>query len=195
MKNIVGAFYQPKGVIIDPDLLSTLPDRQMSNGMAEVIKMSLTSDAELFRLVAGKDAECDLEEIIYRAIMIKKEVVEKDERESGLRKILNFGHTLGHGVEAAEDMNGIYHGECVAIGMVVCASDDVKSELIPVLEKYSLPHKYNGSLNNALAYIQQDKKCDGKSISIVFVDKIGSFRIEKMGIDDFCNHVREEYKI
>ena len=195
VKNVVGAFYQPKGVVIDPDLLSSLPDRQISNGMAEVIKMSLTSDAELFGMLAEDNGENDLEEIIYRALMIKKAVVEEDERESGIRRILNFGHTLGHGIEAAEEMNGLYHGECVAIGMAVCSSKEVKAEFVPVLKKYGLPYAYEGEIESALAYIKQDKKCDGKEISIVFVDRIGSFRIEKMDVDEFCNRVREEYRI
>ena len=193
VKNIVGAFYQPKGVIIDPDLLKTLPKRQFSSGLAEVIKMSLTSDSELFDMIADANAEKNIEGIITRALLIKKAVVEEDEREGGLRKILNFGHTFGHGVEAAEEMNGIYHGECVAIGMTVCASDEVRAAIIPLLKKYDLPCRYNGNLEKALSYINRDKKCDGKSISIVFVDKIGSYRIEKMDTEAFCALVREEY--
>ena len=97
VKNIVGAFYQPKGVIIDPDLLKTLPKRQLLSGLAEAIKMSLTSDKELFELIEGGNTEENIEEIITRSLLIKKAVVEADEREGGLRRILNFGHSFGHG--------------------------------------------------------------------------------------------------
>ncbi|MBQ2863141.1 MAG: 3-dehydroquinate synthase, partial [Clostridia bacterium] len=118
VKNIVGAFHQPRRVLIDPDLLHTLPKRQISNGLAEAVKMSLTSDAELFELFErGNIDEC-IDEIIIRSLNVKKSVVEQDEKESGLRKILNFGHTVGHGIESSEGMSALYHGECVALGMI-----------------------------------------------------------------------------
>ena len=195
VKNIVGAFYQPKGVIIDPNLLKTLPKRQINNGLAEAIKMSLTSDEELFDLISLGDIENNIEEIIIRSLKIKKSVVEEDEREGGLRKILNFGHTFGHAVEAQEEMAGIYHGECVSIGMIPVSSTEVREKLIPVLDNVGLPTKYDGNLDDALKFISHDKKCDGKKISVVFVDKIGSYRIEKMDTDAFCALVREETKL
>ena len=195
VKNIVGAFYQPKGVIIDPDLLKSLPQRQINNGLAEAIKMSLTSDEELFNLISLGNIEKDIEEIIIRSLMIKKAVVEEDEREGGLRRILNFGHTFGHAVEAQEEMAGLYHGECVAIGMIPVSSSEVREKLVPVLDEVGLPTKYDGNLEDALKFISHDKKCDGKKISVVFVDKIGSYRIEKMGTDAFCDLVREETKL
>ena len=195
VKNIVGAFYQPKGVIIDPDLLKTLPKRQINNGLAEAIKMSLTLDEELFNLISLGEIEKNIEEIIIRSLMIKKSVVEEDEREGGLRRILNFGHTFGHAVEAQEEMAKLYHGECVAIGMIPVSSPEVREKLIPVLNKVGLPTKYDGNLNDALKFISHDKKCDGKKISVVFVDKIGSYRIEKMDNDAFCDLVREETKL
>ena len=193
-KNIVGAFYQPKGVIIDPDLLSTLSERHFSNGMAEVIKMSLTSDEELFEFISSCDIKSNIEKIITRSLMIKKQVVENDEREANLRKILNLGHTLGHAIEAVEEMRGFYHGECVAIGMMAVCSKEVKERLIPLLKKCSLPYSYDGNIAEATKYISHDKKCEGEKISVVFVDKIGSYRIEKMDVSEFCNRVREEMK-
>ena len=194
VKNIVGAFYQPKGVIIDPNLLKTLPHRQLINGLCEAIKMSLTSDEELLELIESGDVEKNIEEIIIKSLKIKKFVVEADEREGGIRRILNFGHTFGHAIEAQEEMSGIYHGECVAIGMTVCVSEEVKSRLIPLLEKVGLPTSYNGDVEAALRFISHDKKCDGEKISVVFVDKIGSYRIEKMDVDTFLNRVREEIR-
>ena len=194
VKNIVGAFYQPKGVIIDPDLLKTLPKRQLLSGLAEAIKMSLTSDKELFSLIESGDIIESIEEIITKSLMIKKAVVEADEREGGLRRILNFGHTLGHAIEAQEEMGGLYHGECVAIGMTVCVSYEVKTRLIPLLKRVGLPYEYGGDLEAALRFISHDKKCEGKRISVVFVDEIGSYRIEKMDVEAFCSIVQEEMK-
>lgn len=195
VKNILGSFYQPHGVIIDPDLLSTLPERHFNNGMAEVIKMATTSDKELFELLEKGDAKENIEEIIERSIRIKKAVVEEDEREGGVRKILNFGHTLGHGIEAADEMSGLYHGECVSIGMTVCVSDSVKERLVSLLKKNGLPVRYEGDITKAVAFIRQDKKCDGNSISAIFVNEIGSCIIEKMDADDFYNLVLKEYGI
>ena len=194
VKNIVGAFYQPKAVIIDTEVLSTLPKRQIANGMAEVIKMSLTSDEYLFEILENGVTGENIEDVIVRALKIKKSVVEVDEREGGLRKILNFGHTLGHGIEAAEELNGLYHGECVAIGMTSCSSPEVKERLIPLLEQYGLPTKYDGDIDTALSFIKQDKKCEGDEISVILVDNIGKYRIEKMKADAFIDKVCEEYK-
>ena len=101
VKNIVGAFYQPKKVLIDPDLLKTLPPRQISNGLAEAIKVGLTSDEKLFDIFENGEIGSRLDEIIVRALTVKKNVVEQDEKEAGLRRILNFGHTVGHGIESS----------------------------------------------------------------------------------------------
>jgi 3-dehydroquinate synthase len=192
VKNIVGAFYQPKGVIIDPDLLKTLSKRQVSNGLAESVKMALTCDKELFELIENNEFSDDiLEQIITRSIKIKKSIVEADEREGGLRKILNFGHTFGHGIESVS--NGeLYHGECVAIGMTVVCSAEVKERLISLLERIGLPSKFEGDTDGALNLIVHDKKNDKSKLSCIFVDKIGSYRIEKMSPTDFCDLVRKE---
>ena len=193
VKNIVGAFHQPKGVLIDLDTLKSLPKRQISNGLSESVKMALTSDKELFEIFERDSINDEnIEEIVVRSLKVKKYVVEQDECESGLRKILNFGHTFGHAVEAEEEMHGFYHGECVAIGMLVTSSDEVRKRLIPVLEKLDLPTKYMGNTESALAFISHDKKCDGKLVSIVFVDTVGSFRIEKISVEKFFDLVREK---
>ena len=192
VKNIVGAFYQPRGVIIDPDVLSTLPKRQIANGLAEAIKMSLTSDRELFKLFESQAiTEENIEEIIFRSVDIKRKVVEADEREGGLRKILNFGHTLAHGIEAEGNMCGLYHGECVALGMLACSSDKVIERLLPVLRSAGLPTEYNGDVEKALSFISHDKKCDGNLLSVIFVDEPGSYRIEKMELSEFEKIIRE----
>ena len=195
IKNIVGAFHQPKGVLCDLDTLKTLPKRQVSNGLSEALKMAATSDKELFELFENSQKpEERLEEIITRSLMIKKAVVEEDERESGLRKILNFGHTFGHAVEAIEELSGLYHGECVAIGMLAVTSSDLRKRLVPILKKLSLPYSYDGDIEAALAFISHDKKCDGKKITAIFVDEPGKFRAEKMTVEDFCDTVRSVFK-
>ncbi len=192
IKNIVGAFHQPKGVIIDPDLLKTLPERHIANGLAEAIKMAVCYDRELFEKIGEYKLGEDIpEEIIIDSLEIKKKIVEEDEKEKGIRRVLNLGHTLGHGIEANEG-GRLYHGECVAIGLTAVCSDSVKAELIPVLQKFALPTEYNGSLEDALSYVRHDKKCAGQQISCVFVDEIGKFRIEKMDVEDFCAHVTKE---
>ncbi|MBQ8528578.1 MAG: 3-dehydroquinate synthase [Clostridia bacterium] len=194
IKNIVGAFHQPKGVIIDPDTLKTLPKRQIANGLCEALKMSLTSDGELFGLFEREEInEDNIEDVIVRSLMIKKAVVEADEREGGLRRILNFGHTFGHAVEAAEELRGYYHGECVAIGMLVTSSESVKARLIPVLKRLGLPYSYEGDVKGALGFISHDKKCEGGKVSVVFVDEPGSFRIEKMNTEDFIAHIEKAF--
>lgn len=193
VKNIVGAFYQPKGVVIDPDCLETLDYRQISSGLAEVVKMSLTSDKALFEYLEEKSLNEIIENIDYvieAALKIKKDVVEKDEREGGLRKILNFGHSFGHGIEAEEEMKGLYHGECVALGMLPVSSESVRKRLIPVLKKLGLPTEYTGDIDSAFAFVSHDKKASDDGISIVFVDEIGSFRIEKISFEEFYNKVR-----
>ena len=195
VKNIVGAFHQPKGVLIDLDTLKTLPKRQISNGLSEAVKMSLTSDKDLFSLFEKEEIdENNIEEVITRSLKIKKHVVEQDERESGLRKILNFGHTFGHGVEAIEEMRGFYHGECVAVGMLVTTSDEVLGRLIPVLKKLDLPTEYSGDVEGALSFVTHDKKCEGDLVSVVFVDEVGSFRTEKLKVEEFSSLVRRRLK-
>ena len=180
VKNIVGAFYQPKGVVVDPDLLSTLPERHIANGMAEVIKMAVSFDAELFGKI---EKGADILEIIEGSLKIKKMVVENDERESGVRRVLNLGHTLGHAIEATD--GSLYHGECVAIGMMAVCSDEVKTRLVPMLKKCGLPTEYTGDVRSVVSKIALDKKSDGDEIYIIYVDEVGSYRTEKQKIRDF----------
>ena len=181
VKNIVGAFHQPKAVLVDTDVLKTLPKRHIASGLAEAVKMSLTSDKELFELFEAENInEENIETVITRALMIKKAVVEEDEKESGLRRILNFGHTIGHGIEAEEGLHGLYHGECVALGMIPMCSDNVKKRLVHVLERLGLPTEYSGNIEKAIDFSAHDKKSTKGGVSAIFVDEPGSFRIEKI---------------
>ena len=189
VKNIIGAFYQPRAVLIDTDVLKTLDKRQFSAGLAEVVKMALTSDAELFEsLENGLWCE-DIAQVIVRALQIKKDVVEKDEREAGLRRILNFGHTLGHGIEA---LGELYHGECVALGMIPMCTKEVRTRLIKLLCDIGLPTEFNGELDKTLEFMKHDKKCDGDMTYAIFVDKPGSYRIEKMPHSALVEHIKSQ---
>ena len=194
VKNIIGAFYQPKGVLIDTDTLATLPKRHISNGLAESIKMAATSDGELFSLLENAD---DLNEILAQvisgSIKIKRDIVEADEREGGIRKLLNFGHTFGHAVEAATEMNELYHGECVAIGMMVMCEGEVKERLGRVLVKYGLPIEYCGDTDDALKFILSDKKKTGDSIDTVFLPKIGRGEIRRSGIEELSKMIKASF--
>ena len=173
-KNIVGAFYQPRKVLIDPELLKTLPQRQIANGLAEAIKMSLTSDKELFELIETQDIEVNLEEIILRCLNIKKTVVEQDEKETGLRKILNFGHTVGHGIESTSDL---YHGECVALGMIPMCGDALRPRGVEVLKKCRLYRVLQYDWEKITEAAFHDKKADGDTVTVTMVKEPGNYEL------------------
>lgn len=191
VKNIVGAFYQPKCVVIDPNTLATLDRRQLHAGLCESIKMACTSDKELFELIEGSGClENDLDEIIVKSLKIKKNVVEIDPTEKGLRKVLNFGHTIGHAVESQEQLGGLLHGECVAIGMLPMCGDKVYARLKAVLEKYSLPTELCGDGDTLISFISRDKKAKGKRITVVYVDEIGTFQFKEIEIDEMKEYLK-----
>ncbi|MBR3241437.1 MAG: 3-dehydroquinate synthase [Parasporobacterium sp.] len=189
VKNIVGAFYQPKKVLIDPDTLKTLDERQISAGLAEAIKMSLTSDPVLFaKIRASQNLENDLEEIIAGALKIKRDIVEKDPKEQGVRKILNFGHTIGHGIESFYE-GKLLHGECVALGMLPMCGEGVRKELIPVLEKYHLPTTVEADADQLMPFILHDKKMQKEKVQAVFVNQIGSFEIRETTPEEIRRYI------
>lgn len=190
-KNIVGAFWPPKGVIIDPDLLATLPARQISNGLAESVKMALTSDAELFEIFERGEALGHIDTVIERSLLIKRAVVEQDEREGGLRRILNFGHTVGHAVESQFGLSRYYHGECVAIGMLPMCSEGVRARLLPVLKALSLPTEAGCNAEQLVEDMRHDKKMSGESIKAVFVESIGSCEIRSVPLERLAELIKE----
>ncbi len=192
LKNIVGAFYPPKAVIIDPETLKTLPERQISNGLAESLKMSLTNDKELFSVFENENIEENIDKIIERSLCIKKSVVEADEKEQGLRRVLNFGHTLAHAIETANAMQNYYHGECVAMGMIPMCADGVRNKLIPVLQKLNLPCELTKSDTEILLNAcKHDKKLQGGDITVVYVPEIGKFELQKMPFSQFESMIRK----
>lgn len=184
VKNIVGAFYQPKKVLIDPDLLKTLPDRQISNGLAEAVKMALTSDKELFHIFENQDITENINEIIIRSLNIKKEVVEQDEKETGLRKILNFGHTIGHGIESSADMQELFHGECVALGLIPMCDDHIRPRVIEVLKKCNLYNLIDFDWDKISKAAFHDKKADGELVTVTTVPDVGCFELKTMKCSD-----------
>lgn len=189
VKNIVGSFYQPKAVIADCDTLSTLPPRQVASGLAEAVKMALTSDPEGFALFE-QDPLPPMEEIISRAIAVKASVVMQDEKENGLRRILNFGHTFGHALEAYEGLGGLTHGECVAIGMLPMCSPEVRARLLPVLRRLGLPTEIPAPADRIFSYLRYDKKRVGDAVYAVTVDRVGEGKIEKTATAELEARVR-----
>lgn len=193
-KNLVGAFYPPKAVIIDSDTLKTLPERQISNGLAESVKMSLTSDKELFRIFEEEDIRDNIDTVIERSLKIKRDVVEKDEKEGGLRKILNFGHTLAHAIESENDMQNLYHGECVALGMIPMCSSAVRERLIPVLKKLNLPTSNDFDTEKIISAMRHDKKLMGDDITVIFVPEVGKYEMREVPFDTFAKEIKESFK-
>lgn len=183
-KNIVGAFYPPKAVLIDSNTLKTLSERQISNGLAESVKMSLTCDNKLFEIFENKDINDNIDLIIERSLLIKKKIVEIDEKEGGIRKVLNFGHTLAHAIESQNNMQDLYHGECVAIGMVPMCNSEIKNRLIRVLDKLKLPYKTDLNANTIIEAYKHDKKATGDKITVVFVNEIGTYEMKSITINE-----------
>lgn len=196
-KNIIGAFHHPVAVIIDPAVLKTLPRRHFNNGMAEAIKTAAIGDATLFAFIEKNAAKIKklepfaLEHLITQCCRFKAKIVSRDERESGVRAILNFGHTVGHGVEAASRYR-ILHGEAVAIGMVAASriaeslglcSGETTRRLAALLKEFSLPtdlSRVKGiSVDAILGAMKSDKKIRGGKFTFILPLKIGKVLIKR----------------
>ncbi len=182
IKNCVGAFYQPKAVLIDPEVLNTLPARQISNGLAEAVKMAINFDESLLALFETDDYLSCIDRIIAASLRIKAAVVAADEKESGLRRVLNFGHTIGHGIETAVGLDTLYHGECVALGMLPMCSDALRPRVKAILEKLQLPTSCAADPDAVWEAISHDKKRSGDTITVVYAPKSGSFELRSMPI-------------
>ena len=188
-KNIVGAFWQPKLVIVDPDTLSTLPRRHFINGLAEAVKASLLADPELFAIFENGDVDAQIGEIICRSLRFKKNVVEQDETERGMRKALNFGHTIGHGIEAVKGIKGrrtvgLYHGECVALGMLpMIESKALQKRVRAVYRRLGLPTRTTYDKEKVLAEMLHDKKAQSGQITIIKVPGLGCWRAETIPVE------------
>lgn len=191
VKNSIGTFYQPKKVYIDLDVLSTLNKRLINCGIIESLKMAVCLNKEYYLYLKNNIDNLDYEKVVIESLKMKKYVVEKDEKEEDLRKVLNFGHTIGHGIE--ESLNGkLLHGECVALGMICMSDDNIKKELGEIYEKIGLPIKVSVNKQNVLSLIKHDKKSFGDDVDCVIVDDVGSFNFKKMTlseIEDRLKHI------
>ncbi len=194
-KNLIGTFYQPDAVFAGLDFLKTLPDEEFINGMAEIIKIASTSDKELFVFMENKSKEMlkkeknALSHVIKRAVELKRDVVEKDEKESGLRQILNFGHTVGHALEAHSSYRG-KHGHFVSTGIAVeskiaVLSGNMKNEeqqrIVSLLKDFSLPTRIKEGigLNEISKFMEVDKKSRSQKPRFVILKRIGKIKSEK----------------
>ena len=205
VKNIVGAFWQPRRVLIDSLTLSSLPRRQVANGLAEAVKMALCIDAEGFSRFETMDAEQmysaltagkpvpELERIIADALLAKKRVVEQDEKEHGLRRVLNFGHTLGHGIESLHRENGLLHGECVALGMLPMCSPAVRERLLPVLGKLGLPVACSADPARVMQAVLHDKKMHAGKARAILVEEVGSFTERELTPDELKKYYTDYF--
>lgn len=188
-KNLLGTFYQPKGVVIDVKFLDTLPEVEFHNGLAEVIKYGIIDDIELFRFLeehvtAIKERDCGaLVKIIENSCRIKKGIVEIDEKDKGLRRILNFGHTIGHAIEA-ESHYTIAHGVAISLGMVAAVRISEKLYGLPgeernriekLMKTVGLPRCIPHTVTNdgILSRLKMDKKKEGSTIHFVLLKKMG----------------------
>ncbi|MBI2448459.1 3-dehydroquinate synthase [Candidatus Microgenomates bacterium] len=190
-KNMLGTIYQPVAVLINLEYLVKLPEREWRNGFAEVIKYGMIWDEKLFcfleKHILTRDQK-DLEYIVSEAVKVKKSIVERDEHEENLRKILNYGHTIGHAIEIASG-HAISHGEAVAIGMSIEGKMAVERGILragdyerqnKLLVAFRLPTEYAGDLSRLLDIAKGDKKNKGGQISFIFPEKIGKANLHSL---------------
>lgn len=191
IKNLIGAFYQPKKVIIDVSTLETLTVRLFNEGLAEAIKMGATNSIALFELIENsKNIKADIENVVTMAVNIKKGIVEKDEKEDWLRQTLNFGHTVGHAIESLSK-GKLYHGECVAIGMLYFTAPECRERLKNVLLKYKLPVTDNFTADELIELIKHDKKVNDGFITTCYVENLGANKLRRLTINEVKDLIKE----
>lgn len=203
-KNMVGVFNQPEFVLCDMELLKTLPVRERMCGFAEIIKHGAIADVRMVDFIEShRSAALDMDaaivaHLVYRSVEIKAGVVTRDEREQGERRKLNFGHTFGH---ALEKLTGIPHGEAVGIGMVLAANLSVEKGLLArndarrlekLIRGYGLPVRPPADVPSMLAAMKKDKKREGDRIHFVFLDDLGSARVEEIELEDLSRLARAD---
>ena len=188
-KNLMGSFYQPHRVICDPDVLTTLPAEVFADGCAEVIKYGQICREEIFDWMA--DPMARIEELITECVKIKRDIVQRDEKDTGERQLLNFGHTFGHGIEKCSGYR-ISHGKAVAIGMVLMArgavrmgtgTSDCLKTLTEVIENAGLPTDTDFPAEEIFDAVLSDKKRAGDFITLVIPNHTGHCRLERMPVE------------
>ncbi|MBO5045010.1 MAG: 3-dehydroquinate synthase [Alistipes sp.] len=197
-KNMVGTFTQPRFVVCDVNLLRTLSAREFRTGLAEIIKAGVIGDATLFEMLEQADFSTlqrdsdTLREIVYRAVKVKADIVERDERESGDRRLLNLGHTLAHAIEKSSSK--FNHGEAVAVGLAMIADVAAKQGLLAVEDKQSILNLLQRAgfaleppveVRTLLKAVKRDKKAEGNDIYIVFPRAIGHCEVVRMPVEEF----------
>lgn len=195
-KNMVGVFNQPQFVIADIDLLKTLPAQEISCGLAEIIKHGCIADAQYFEYIERHCEQIDqldskvMHDLVYGSVVIKSDVVNQDERETGERRKLNFGHTIGHAIEKTM---GISHGEAVSIGMVMAAElskekgllkEEDQKRLINLLERLGLPTRIDFDPAAVIEALGKDKKRESDQIKFVLLSGLGKTVIEDISLDE-----------
>ena len=194
-KNLVGAFFQPHAVVVDTQVFETLPQHFFTDGMAEVIKYGAIADADLFENLKQQVTYNDtrLEGIIARCVDIKRDIVQADERETGVRKCLNFGHTLGHALEKASNFS-VTHGFAVALGMLGMAraaqvmehaDDTIVEQLYTLLGKYGFDMNANIDDETLYEASLSDKKRSGENLDVVCLRSLGDAYIKPIQVEDF----------
>jgi 3-dehydroquinate synthase len=202
-KNMVGLFHQPEFVICDPELLKTLPQKEISCGLAEIVKHAAIADADLFGYLE-KHAEDILaldrqaiEKLVRVSVRIKSSIVSRDETEKGERRLLNFGHTFGH---AIEKVTGVTHGEAVSTGMVMASALSVKKGLLSaeddqrlraVLKNLRLPTRLEAQPQKIMDAITKDKKRAGNRIHFILLDGIGNARVDQLTLEELKGVLNE----
>ncbi|MBR2132226.1 MAG: 3-dehydroquinate synthase [Oscillospiraceae bacterium] len=196
-KNLAGAFHQPRLVICDTDTFQTLPQKVFIDGTAEIVKHALIADAPLFQYLLEHNIRENMEAVVFRNISIKASVVANDEREHGQRKLLNFGHTLGHAIEKCSGFQ-IPHGSAVATGMTLVTRaaqrlgytpPDTLDKVIDILRQFNLPCECPYSANTLYTAAIADKKRTGNSIDVVILREIGKADIVRLTLDEFRTFV------
>jgi len=203
-KNIVGAFHQPKQVLTDIYFLTTLPENEFRNGLAEIFKHGLIGEERTLEMLqSGSWGEIKnpafISELIYRSALFKTGVVEKDEKESGLRAILNYGHTVGHAIESFMEYRGISHGEAVALGMLAESeisrragwlSEADMNMIREILDKYGLiQHQINPEMESIMRHMAYDKKNIGGKINFVLLKRPGQPVIDQQVDENLLREV------
>ncbi len=195
-KNLVGAFWQPRLVLCDTDTFRTLPAETFADGAAETVKHALIADSDFFHFLMSNDIRQHMERVVRQNVEIKASVVAEDELESGKRKLLNFGHTLGHAIESCSGLT-ITHGHAVAIGMVLAARAGEKLGLSPggtleavlsCCQRFALPTVCPYSAEDIYRAATGDKKRSGGHIDVVVLEAIGSaktVRLDMTGLREF----------
>ena len=195
-KNLVGAFYQPRLVLIDPTVLSTLPDQTFADGMAEVVKYGYISNKDILDMVSAPDYKENIERIICECVKIKRDVVTIDEHDTGLRMILNFGHTIGHAAEKLGNYVDLTHGQAVAVGMVAAmrlsamlGNEDLSERLIGILKHIGLPTELKYGREDIYRSLLSDKKKFGATINFILVREPGRAEITPIDAEKLHEYV------